>query len=361
MRLAVLGGSYLQSDFIEVLVDRNYEVHVFDANPNCYIIKNKKIIFHHIDFSLINNLEVKLKKIGVNYIFAPAGEKANEIAAEMCDRLKLNYNSIITVNVCRSKKLQRLKLKQHKTFKPVKSFYASNKNNYNLSGFTFPVIVKPDNSSASRGVSLVSSQIELPGAISNAFEFTSDGVLIEEVIIGQQISVETISANGNHKVVAYTEEFLSDDGNFIELKHVIDAKNQEYLNNLLEAGIYELLTLFGIQTGPCHIELFLNENQVSVIEIACRSGGWRDRLIKYAFNQSYNDQIIDAYLTGCLPDFEAPKTGRAEVKLLYTETDLKYLDFDDQHRVEVYLTGKKSCKEPKSLMDAVCYAYYKYD
>lgn len=58
-------------------------------------------------------------------------------------------------------------------------------------GLALPVVVKPVAAGSSRGVRLVRSPDELPGAVAEAFTF-DDRVLVEEVVVGREVDVAVL-------------------------------------------------------------------------------------------------------------------------------------------------------------------------
>ncbi|MCW1864134.1 ATP-grasp domain-containing protein, partial [Campylobacter jejuni] len=73
----------------------------------------------------------------------------------------------------------------------------------------FPVVVKPSDRSAGRGVVKVFDKENLKKYFYKAKDFSYNKiVLAEEVLKGRQFSVETISSHGKHQIIAITEEYL---------------------------------------------------------------------------------------------------------------------------------------------------------
>jgi len=75
----------------------------------------------------------------------------------------------------------------------------------------YPVVVKPPESSGSRGISAIEHPDLLAEAFSRASAIAGNGgeVLIESFVSGPEVSVETLSFAGNHHVVAVTDKRTS--------------------------------------------------------------------------------------------------------------------------------------------------------
>jgi biotin carboxylase len=143
--------------------------------------------------------------------------------------------------------------------------------------FGFPLIVKPADSSGSRGVTkLESSDDELQSAIERAFQFSRNGaVLVEGFMDGSEFTVETFASNGDIKVLAVTEkkkvagtrgtvacELATPDRPAKTLKSITDAVRDAY-------------RALGYTEGPGHAEVMLmHDDTVGLIEVAGRGGGF---------------------------------------------------------------------------------------
>ena len=210
-KILVLGGSFLQSTFINKAAELGFELLVLDGSLDCYVSKWPNIEFVHADFSDYE----KVKELALDYnpllVYAPCNEIGSLIAAKHSKKIGYSYNSVEVVQSSLDKSLQRkIASKCDLLYSPKCLKY-----NRDLSKIqktlSYPMIVKPSRSSASRGVSSAKNLEELQLAIESASRFLEKGgcVMIEEYLEGDQISVETISANGVHSIVGITKEELS--------------------------------------------------------------------------------------------------------------------------------------------------------
>lgn len=142
----------------------------------------------------------------------------------------------------------------------------------------FPCVVKPVDSSGSRGVQKVNTFIELEAAISQARHFSrSQKVLVEEYLIGRELSIESWSDHqGQHHIVALTQKWTSEgEGDFfVEIAHQIPAILDPELENAVNECV--LRTLNAMEARSCinHTEVKIcPDGKVYVIESAMRPGG----------------------------------------------------------------------------------------
>ncbi|ANE33197.1 ATP-grasp domain-containing protein [Campylobacter hyointestinalis subsp. hyointestinalis LMG 9260] len=198
----------------------------------------------------------------------------------------------------------------------------------NINKLKFPLVVKPSDRSAGRGVVKVNNISELKIAYKEAKSFATNGiVLIEEVLKGRQFSVETISENGIHTIVAITEEFFRQgkyEDDFLEVGHLIPARLNDKEKSKIQKETLKILDAFEIKFGACHIELKLDINGVKIIEIASRMGGWRNTLIRDAYGYNINEMLLNVSLNKKMKFKEQKNKFNAIVNFIFTKDDFEH-------------------------------------
>ena len=108
-------------------------------------------------------------------------------------------------------------------------------------------------------------------ACSESFTHTA---IIEEYIGGREVSVESISFDGCHYVLAVTDKITTGAPFFVELEHHQPSLLSESLQNEIRKIVLESLTALHIQYGASHSELKITDDgQIFIIEIGARMGG----------------------------------------------------------------------------------------
>jgi carbamoyl-phosphate synthase large subunit len=140
----------------------------------------------------------------------------------------------------------------------------------------FPVIVKPVDSSASRGVSRVDSPSGLESACALARSYSRNHqVIVEEFVSGPEFSVEVLIENREVNIVAITEKITGGDSGcfYVETRHVVPAPlspaQKESIHTLVRAAVLAA----GLDHCASHTEVKLSPNGPVIIEIAARLGG----------------------------------------------------------------------------------------
>lgn len=356
----VLGGSYLQSDFVRVALDCGFDVHVLDRNPECYLASWNNITFRALDISNTNEVDLYFTNQKFDVIISPVTEIGNKVAAHIAQRHNLLYNSVETINATTDKNIMRKHLKNTNLVEP-EVFVLEKSQSITELPFDYPVIVKPSESSASRGVTRVNNLEELDKAVKRAKLYCKEGstILIEQFISGEQFSVETITANGVHHVVAIVKEELSGEPYYMERNDIIDIAQNRELLPIVQAFVDELLSSLNVTVGPCHIEVKIDEHKnIRLIEVASRSGLLRDRLIRAAKGSEYNKLILDSYLGYSITHINPPVTN-ALLGIIAYESDLNTFKRAKAQNlvVDSFLGENKLSEKPTMLTDAVGYYF----
>ena len=163
----------------------------------------------------------------------------------------------------------------------------------------FPCVVKPCIGSAKKGVSFVNNLQDFKVAINYAKTSNSDeGILVEEYIEGKELSVESISFHGTHRVVQITDKISSGPPHFVELAHHQPAQLPKKLSDKIKQVIPEILTKIGYTDGASHIEIKYRVNKLYLIEVNLRGGGDEisNRLVSLSTGLDYLRAIIEVSL-----------------------------------------------------------------
>lgn len=142
------------------------------------------------------------------------------------------------------------------------------------SKLVYPCIIKPTDSSGSRGVALVQNEKELEKAYLYSKEASRNGkVIIEEYLIGSEVSVEIMVINGIPHILAITDKLTTGAPHFVETGHSQPSR----LNKKAQTEISELaknaVKAIKLENGPAHAEIMYTSSGPKMIEIGARMGG----------------------------------------------------------------------------------------
>jgi len=139
----------------------------------------------------------------------------------------------------------------------------------------FPLVIKPVDNSGSRGVSVVAVGDEMHSAYLTAKENSKKGlVIIEEFIEGTELTIEGLSINGSHYILAMSDKYKPA-GPFrvatqLAYPAAISSEHEQEIIKIMCAA-YDAA---GVDNTPTHSEVILSPSGPKIVEIGCRGGGF---------------------------------------------------------------------------------------
>ncbi|HEG1497290.1 TPA: ATP-grasp domain-containing protein [Campylobacter jejuni] len=361
----IIGGGDLQADLV-LHAKKDFITHVFDYNENCFC-KDVADYFHPIsiaDKEKILELAIKFNIVG---IATAATELGNLTVCYIGEKLNLGTNSYECAKNTTDKSLMK-KVFERNNINHAKYFILKDEKDLEQIA-NFPVVVKPSDRSAGRGVVKVFDKENLKKYFYKAKDFSYNKiVLAEEVLKGRQFSVETISSHGKHQIIAITEEYLREGefaNDFLETQQLIPARINHFEKQLIESEIIRVLNAFRINFGASHIEIKLHNNIVKIIEIASRMGGWRDVLAYHSYGIDYLQLLIQSSLKQELKKINTKAENFCLVKMIFTKEDylfykkIKSLYPEFLIKEKIHFNNIENFDYSSSLMDSKGYYYIK--
>ena len=175
-----------------------------------------------------------------------------------------------------------------------------------LDKITYPCITKPTDNAGSRGVMLVNNRQELEEALSYSSENGRSGtVIVEEYMVGPEVSVEVITWQGVPHVLQVTDKLTTGAPHFVEMGHSQPSRlNPADLEKIQDLACRAVKAV-GIQNGPAHVEIMLTKDGPKMVELGARMGG--DCITTHLVPLSTGIDMIKATIDICLgltPDIE---------------------------------------------------------
>ena len=178
--------------------------------------------------------------------------------------------------VCTNKYEQRQLFKESGVNTP---FFIQCNINSDLSGLTsFPYIVKPVDSSASRGVEEVHNASQLAEAVKAACELSrTENAIVESFIGGKEFSVETLTQGGITHIIQITEKLTrgEEQGYFVEDTHIEPARISKGEADAIRSEVMKATKAVGVDNCPTHTEIKLWNGKPYIMEVSPRGGGNR--------------------------------------------------------------------------------------
>ena len=187
----MLGGSIYQTYAIKAARDMGYYVITCDYLPDNPGHKYAHE-YHNVSTTDKEAVLALARELKVDGIVAYASDPAAPTAAYVSEKLGLPTSPYKSVEILSKKHLFRQYLAEHGFNVPkAKSYRTYEEAVSEIDTFKLPVMVKPVDSSGSKGINKVTDKSQLKAFVENALSYSRDKIfLIEEFIVknGPQIS-----------------------------------------------------------------------------------------------------------------------------------------------------------------------------
>lgn len=204
------------------------------------------------------------------------------------------------------------------------------------SKFTYPLIVKPVDSSGSKGCTRIDEEQHLKEAIEYAFKFSISGkIIIEEFLDkkGCSSDSDSYSYNGKLKFVSFSSQRFDDNATnpyapaAFSWPSTFTQKEEEYLTS----EIQRLISLLKMNTSVYNIEVRVSTNNTPyIMEVTPRGGGNRlCEMLRYATGVDLISAITRA-MVGDEPEpiEQKPYNGHWAEIILHADNNGKFVDLE---------------------------------
>lgn len=308
-KIVFLSGSNLvkYTEYIEVVKRKNYEIIPVEVVSDSEDISEKKM-----------NRSMTLKeKHGIEVCFISMEELAgieevaaiiplDEIAVDNVRKLLFYRNDfknsgIKALEICRNKFLQREHIFEYspkyllvnlENVEEAIALLESDRNKF--------FVLKPLCLDSSMDIIKINYNSK---AILREMCMKHGSILLEELIVGQEFSIETIVVDKKIKFSNISEtrttEEIETSVSFVELQNTVPAVNiTEFQKNKLFSANKDVLKSIDFDTGVSHAEYKItSDGKVYLMEIASRNpGAYMMLLYKMVYNPSLVELIVRAYL-----------------------------------------------------------------
>lgn len=276
--LMILGASILQLPAIEKALDMGLNVIVADMNPEAEGFKVPGVVKEVISTIDIPAIVDAAKRHQIDGIMTLATDMPMRSVAAVVKEMGLIGIDEATALKATNKAEMRKALKEHGV--PVPAFFkVSNEKEYMeaVSKFSVPFIVKPTDSSGSRGIYEV-QDITDSQMIKKAYEYSSaisknGALIVEEYMEGPEVSVETLSVDGVCHVIQVTDKLTTGAPHYVEMGHSQPSRlGKDIVDKIMDAARAANQAV-GIKDGPSHTEIIVTAQGPKIVEIGARLGG----------------------------------------------------------------------------------------
>lgn len=278
-RLLMLGGSLYQTYAIKEAKRLGYYVITCDylpQNPG-HKFADEYYNVSTIDKEAVLKLATELKVDGV---VAYASDPAAPTAAYVCEKLGLPTSPYKSVEILSNKDLFRAFLQENNFTCPKAMGFTTYEDALaHIDEFQMPVMVKPVDSSGSKGINKMTDKAQLKDFVEDALHYSrGKRFLIEEFIVkkGHQISGDAFSVDGKLVFHCLGNEFYDPncDKDFAPLGECWPFQmDHKYIEDL-EQQLQRIMTLLNMKSNSYNVEAIVGEDdKVYLLELGARSGG----------------------------------------------------------------------------------------
>lgn len=289
------------------------------------------------------------KKLKIDGIMSFAVDPGVVTAAYVAEKLGLSGCPLKSVEILQNKGLFRAFLEEHKFNVPqAKAFSTYNAAIDEISGFRFPLIVKPVDSAGSKGVSKIENLSELEPAIDIAIlNSVSNTFIVEEFIeaLDHASDSDCFSIDSELQVFTMNNQYFDSKSSNIFVPSAfswptdISKRNQEVFREELQ----RLISLLGLGTSLYNIEVRVGlDGKPYIMEVSPRGGGNRlSEMVNYATGLN----LIQYAIRGAMGETfdiqqESNYTGNLTEIILYSMQEGEFSGIVIDPSIKPYLIEK---------------------
>jgi len=273
-KILFLGASQAQMPAIECAKKLGAYIITADNRPNN---PGHKIADENYNISTVDTEKILLlaHKLKIDAIISYASDPGALTAAIVSQELNLKSSGVNAVKILSNKNAFRNFLKENSFNVP--DFLSSNNLKFLEDNFfNKKSILKPVDSSGSKGVFIINNKDDLKNYFAKALKFSNTKeVILEEFIEKKfkQIHGEGFFANGHFKYLILGDQYFSSKKNPVPISTIFPS---EYHKDIMSRVVEELEKALNLLNyyGPLNIEVIRDkEDKIYLLELGPRSGG----------------------------------------------------------------------------------------
>jgi len=230
------------------------------------------------------------------------------VAALLAQTLGIRHNAPAALRAARNKFIMRQKIAAADLNYPDFRLFSSKDNPKKLAKRAdYPCVLKPIFLSGSRGVTRADDPeqfiaafarireiLAMPDVREKAFDDEANGLLVEKYIPGVEVALEGILINREFKTLAIFDKPDPLEGPyFVETIYTTPSRLPGYVLREVTHAAHRAALALGLENGPVHAEMRINDGGAFVIEIAARSiGGLCSRMLRFDAGMTLEELIL---------------------------------------------------------------------
>ena len=282
-KMMILGASALQVPAIKKAKEMGYEVISVDYDPEAvgFELADIKLVVSTLDKEEVLR-QARIYKPDV--VITSTSDGPVRTAAYVNEQLGKEPDLAYEDSLCATiKSYMRDRLKEYHV--PIPQYFiVKNETEFMeaVKSLEGDMIVKPADNAGSRGVVLVKKDVSdgktMPENVLEVYEYSKSNsrngiVMVEEFMEGEEVSVESMTVNGETTIVTITDKLTTPPPYFVELGHAEPSRHPVQLQEQIKEITKQAVAAIRLQNGPSHTEIKLTEDGPKIVELAARLGG----------------------------------------------------------------------------------------
>lgn len=297
MKILVLAGGADQIALINELKERGHETILLDyfENPPAKPYADKHIVASTLDVEKVKHVCIEEN---VDLLTTACTDQALLTVANVSEQLGLPCYLSYKTGLNVTNKSYMKKVLAEKNIPTAKFAILDKIDTKAVSGFNYPLVVKPVDCNSSKGVFRIDSDEEYSDCLKKAIELSrTKTAIVEEFKVGNEVSVDFYVEGKVAKMLSATTSLkIRNRKSFTILCSDYPAINEEQEAIVTEIG-NKIAESFGLENCPLFIQMIVNGKDVNVIEFSARMGGGsKYHLIKVISGVDIMSKYVDMIL-----------------------------------------------------------------
>lgn len=273
----VLGGTTPHIELIKNLQKRGYYTLLVDylKSPPAQYFADEHIQESTLDLNLVLQIAKNRK---ASLVISTCIDQANITACYVSEKMGLptpySYETSLIVT---DKTLMKERMKEH-NISTSKYLFTKNFQEALNSDLSYPLVVKPSDSTGSKGVRRADTESDLQNYFKQAKEISRSGkVIVEEFNDGVELQVDCFIQNGkSHLIMIREKNRMNLYGEFVmqSFGSTVPASISEKIKSEILEASNKISKAFCLDNVPMFIQLIVDkDDKINILEFAPRVGG----------------------------------------------------------------------------------------
>ena len=357
LRILFFGGTFVNLDISKKCEKLGAKCWLLDRSIDCMAKNNSNFV--NIDFNKKKDVIKFIKKKKINFLYTSQSDSGIKTLGYLNSMLNLNGLDYKTADIL-TDKIKIRKILSRKGF--LQPIYFISKKHFEIKKKikNKKYMLKPVDSSGSRGVFVVSRNSNIKNIVNKSLSFsTKKKIIVEEKINGKEFGAQTFSINGFCKYVILHDDFMSKINSKIPIGHAMPfstiKKKEDELKIKLE--IKKAINILGVQNGPCNVDcIYTKSKKLFILEVSPRLGAtclpqmlkiytgvdWDINTINL-YNSLKIKKIVEKKINVVAKVFESSKSGIVKKIITgkyFQNAKIKML-VDKNQKIEKFTNGTK--------------------